>query len=536
MEEKIILKYKKKGGETMINLKNISKGFNGQIVLQNVNLSVFGQERIALVGANGSGKSTLLKILAGILEPDEGKVEKTSNLKVVYFPQEIPQENLKKTGRELLTQEMGITPERVLGEIGMLCKQLRFPVEKINARAETLSGGEKSKLMLIFILKSQADIFLLDEPTNNLDLQGLILLENFILTDKHGFLIVSHDRKFLDRLVAGVVEMNEEIHNVEIYHHVSYTSYLNERKRREKREQEAYEAYQIEKQRLLETARRKKQEAIKMARGPKQRRDNDKYIVGFKKDRSKKIASRASAIEKQADRLQEVKQHKHRLPLNLRFQFSKRSGNIIFRLKNIEVVRNHFRLGPLDWEVNYGDRIAILGPNGQGKSTLLQILTQERKIDNGFFSIGSMVKIGYLPQETDFKSGEYLLDYFLRTIKINQSDARRILARFGFSTDDIKLSTQDLSSGEKSRLILATLMAQDINCLLLDEPTNHLDPEALDRLEQALKEFSGTIVMVSHDRYLIDQVGITKTCLMENGKLSGLRDYREYEQKIILEI
>jgi len=182
-------------------------------------------------------------------------------------------------------------------------------------------------------------------------------------------------------------------------------------------------------------------------------------------------------------------------------------------------------------EISYGDRIAIIGPNGQGKTTLLQVLAGKCKIDNGFFRVGSKVKIGYLPQEIDFKPEEWVLDYFLRITEIDQTNARRLLNRFGFSAYDVQLAIQNLSPGEKSRLILATLMAQEINCLLLDEPTNHLDPEALDRLEQALKEFSGTIIMVSHDRYLIDQIDVTKTYLMENGKLSDLRDYHEYERK-----
>lgn len=520
----------------MISLKNISKNFNGQIVLKNISLSVSEHEMIALVGPNGSGKSTLLKILAGILEPDEGQVEMSSGLNVAYFPQEIKQEDQRKTVREFIFQKLRIRPEKVLSEIGVLCKQLRFPLERIDASINTLSGGEKSKLMLVSILKSQADIFLLDEPTNNLDLQGLIYLENFIHTSHCRFLIVSHDRKFLDRLVKCVIELKEETHDIEIYHNVSYSSYLNERKKRKEKKQEEYEIYQIEKQRLLETVRKKKQEAIKMARGPKKRRDKDKYIVGFKKDRSKKIASHASAIEKQISRLQEIKQCKYRLPLNLSFQFSQRSGDVVFRLKNVEVVRSHFRLEPLNLEINYGDRIVVIGPNGQGKTTLLRILIQKDKENSGFVQIGSGVKIGYLPQEIIFRLNEDVLSYFLRIVDFDQSNARRILARFGFFADDIKTKTQDLSSGEKSRLILATLMAQDVNCLIFDEPTNHLDPEAIDCLERALKEFSGTIILVSHDRYLIDQVGITKTYLMENGKLSSLRDYHEYEQKIILKI
>lgn len=535
MEERDTTKIQKEGGKKMIVLRSISKSFSRQVVLDDVNFSVSEDESIALVGPNGSGKSTLLKILAGVLKPDAGRVEISPGLKIAYFPQEITQENQRKTGREFLAQKMKITPEKLFAKIGLLSKQLYFPLEKIDVSIGNLSGGEKSKLVLMSILNSQADIFLLDEPTNNLDLRGLVILENFILASQQGFLIVSHDRKFLNRLVRNVVEINEERHNLEIYRHVSYVSYLKERKRKEQKAQEIYEDYRIKKQRLLRSVQKKKQEAIKMASGPKERRDKDKYIVGFKKDRSKKVASHALAIEKRIGRLKEIKRPKHRLPLNLNFRFSERSGDIVFRLKDIEANRNCFHLGPLNLEVSYGDRVVILGPNGAGKTNLLQIITQKSKEYKGLIKIGSKVQIGYLPQEIDFKPGEDVLAYFLKITRLDQSNARRILARFGFFADDIKVNTQDLSLGEKSRLILASLMAQEVNCLVLDEPTNHLDPEALDRLEQALKKFSGTILLVSHDRYLIDQIGITKTFLMKNGKLNSLVDYHQYEQKIISE-
>ena len=531
MKRKDKKKKRKKEDLTMIQLKSISKSFGNQVILKNIDLSVFNYERVALVGANGSGKSTLLKILAGALEPDKGEIEKLSDSKIAYFPQEISSEHLKKTGRDFFVQEIKTRPEKVLGEIGMFCKQLQFPVEKIDEPIESLSGGEKSKIMLMIILKSQADIILLDEPTNNLDLQGLIVLENFILASNQGFFIVSHDRKFLDRLVTKVIELDEQTHDLKIYPNASYRSYLKERKKRENKEIEAYESYQAEKQRLLETARKKKQEALKMAQGPKQRRDKDKYVIGFKKDRAKKIASHALRIEKQISRLQEVKQPRHRLPLNLSFLFSKRSGDLVFQLKNIETTRNQFCLGPLSWEVNYGDRIAIIGPNGQGKTTLLEILAGKQETQKGVLRIGSMVKIGYLSQETFFKQKESILDYFLRITESKKSDAYQTLVRFGFASDEVKANTDNLSAGEKSRLILSTLMAQEINCLLLDEPTNHLDPEALDRLEQALKGFAGTIILVSHDRYLIEQINMTKTYLMEKGKLSVLHDYHQYESK-----
>jgi len=527
-------KHQKKEGKVMITLKNIGKSFGEKVVLKNINLSVFEREFIALVGQNGSGKSTLLKILANLLEPDEGKVDCFSELQIAYFPQEISLKDQNKTGRELLSELMGVDPNKIAGRIGLSCKKLRFPVEKLDSKIMTLSGGEKSKLMLMLILNSPADIFLLDEPTNNLDLRGLILLENFILANRHGFLVVSHDRKFLDRLTVGVIEINKT-HNIDVFHHATYTSYLKEKKSREKKEMESYEDFQREKKRLEESARKKKEKASKMARGPKKRLDNDKHIVGFKKDRAKRVASQASSMEKRSGRLTEVKKPKSQLPLNLRFQFSERSGDVVFGLSEVEVEQKKFHLGPINLEINFEDRVVLIGPNGEGKSTLLKLLLGELSSSNGVFQMGSRVKIGYLPQETRFNDKETVLEYFLKTVELEQSNSRKILKRFGFSADDMSASCQDLSPGEKSRLVLATLMAKDVNCLILDEPSNHLDPEALDRIMESLKEFPGTIIIVSHDRYLIDQIGITKTYLMENGKISALRDYHEYEENVLLD-
>jgi len=517
---------------TMITLKNISKSFNEKIVFKGVNLSIFEGEVIALVGPNGSGKSTLLKIIAKIIQPDSEKIETLLDLKIAYFPQEIPLEYQNISVKDFFAKEFNLNPEKVYGFIADLFGKLELPKEKLNSVIKNLSGGEKSKLMLISIMKSQANIFLLDEPTNNLDLRGLIMLENFINSSSCGFLIVSHDRKFLEKLAVGIIEINENTHNVEIYS-CGYSNYLKTRKNKEKKEIEKYEDYIKEKRRLEETARNRKQEAQKMQKGSKTPRDKDKYIIAFKKDRSKKITSQASQIELRIKKMEIIKKPEYHLPLNLEFNFSERSGDLVFSIENARGGQDDFNLGPINIEINYKDRIVIIGPNGGGKSTFLKILTRDKTTKQGTVRIGSRVNIGYLPQELIFNDQDNLLNYFLNNTDIQQSNARKILARFGFFEEDVKILVKDLSPGERSRLILATLMTKEVNCLILDEPTNHLDPEALDRLETALKIFQGTIIIVSHDRYFIDQIRITKTCLMENGKLLFLKDYREYEKTVL---
>lgn len=513
----------------MITLKNVNKSFDEKIVFKGINLSIFEGEIVALVGPNGSGKSTLLKIMAEIIKPDSGKIEKLLDLKIAYFPQEISSEHQNTTVKNFFAEQLNLNPEKVYGNVADLFGKLELPKEKLNSIIKNLSGGEKSKLMLISIIKSQANIFLLDEPTNNLDLHGLVMLENFINASICGFLIVSHDRKFLEKLAVEIIEINENTKNIETYS-CGYNDYLKTRKNKEKKEIEKYEDYLKEKGRLKETARNTKQEAQKIQKGPKSPRDHDKYITGFKKDRSKKIASHASQIEKRLENLKIVEKPKYHLPLNLEFNFIERSGDLVFSVENAISAQNNFNIGPINLGVNYKDRIVILGPNGGGKSTFLKMLIGDKDIKNGAVRIGSRVKIGYLPQELIFNNQDNIINYFLDNTDIMQSNGRKILARFGFFEDDIKTLVKDLSPGERSRLILATLMAKEVNCLILDEPTNHLDPEALDRLESALKNFQGTIIVVSHDRYFIDQIKTTKTYLMKSGKLLPLKDYHEYEK------
>ena len=518
----------------MINLNNISKSFGERVILKDVNLSIFENQFIALVGRNGSGKSTLLKIMANILKPDEGKVNYSTGLQVAYFPQEIASENQDKTGRIILAEIMKIEPDKVVGKIGLSSKKLQFPIEKLDIQIKTLSGGEKNKLMLMLIFNSPADIFLLDEPTNNLDLRGLIFLENFILDKKKTFLVVSHDRKFLDRLTNAVIEINNKTNNIDFYHQTTYSAYLEKKEVQEKKEIENYKDFQKEKKRLEKSASKSKEKALKMTSGPKKRRDKDKFIVGFKKDRSKKIASNAFSIEKQIERLSEIEKPQYHLPLNLQFNFSERSGDIVFHLSGVETKQGNFHLGPINLDINFGDRVVLLGSNGEGKSVFLKLILGKYSLVSGTSQIGSRVKVGYLPQEIIFKNKETVLQYFFEAVEIIQSDGRKILKRFGFSADDMAVNYSDLSPGERSRLVLAALMAKDINYLVLDEPSNHLDPEALDRLKKALRDFPGTIVIVSHDRHLLDQIDINKTYLIKNGKINFLHNYHEYEKKVFL--
>lgn len=519
--------------KAMFTLRRITKYFGEKLVLKDVSFSLWSNEVIALVGANGSGKSTMLKIIAGEIEPDEGSMEVSPGIKIAYFPQEIPPAEEDQTGREYLSRKTGDAGGRHIFELASSMDKLGFPQEKLETKISKMSGGERGKLALLSILSSGSDFFLLDEPTNNLDFVGLLLLEKFISSSQAGFLIVSHDRKFLNRLATSIIEMDEDKHSAEVFSNTKYHDYLEERKRKEAEKQKKYDDYASEKARLEKTVKAKKGEAQDQQKGPRVARDNDKYAAGFKRDKSKKLASRATSIEKRLGRMETIEKPRFRLPLNLRFNFTERSGDKVFSLSSAEYRNDGVSIGPINQTISYGERIVIMGPNGSGKSTLLKLLTGHLTPISGVVTMGARVRIGYLPQIMEIKGGETLLEYFMDNADIDQSNGRKILARFGFSGDAVKAVVGEMSPGERSRLILASLMAKDVNCLVLDEPTNHLDPEALDRLEEALEGFEGTVVIVSHDRYLVEKIRATKTLVLENSQLHPVRDYHEYERRIL---
>lgn len=516
----------------MITLRNISKNFDGKTVLKGASLTIQQDKFFALVGENGTGKSTLLKIAAGLLEPDEGKREVSHDLKFFYCPQELTLEQQEMTGEEYVKSQTESQTQCNRSDDNEFVEEFSLPEQKLKKPVKLLSGGEKSKLILYAAMRSQADVFLFDEPTNNLDLPSLILLERFLKSISAGGLIVSHDRKLLNNLASGIIEIDSNNRSLNFYPSCNYQRYLEEKNKNLTKQEKEYQDYSEEKRRLEKSVQLSQARAREMQKGPKVPRDHDKYVVGFKKDRSKKLAGHASALQKRIERAEDVQRPISRLPFNLTFEISRRSGDIVFRFRQFQTCNEVLKIGPIDFDVFYGDRIAILGTNGSGKTTFLKNSVGGGNYQ-GIFSIGSNVEIGYLPQEIIFSENQNVLTYFLEKSGLDETNGRRILFRFGFEEGEINKKLFYLSPGEKSRLILAGLMARKANCLILDEPTNHLDFEALDRLESALQNFSGTLIVISHDRYFLDRIQIARTYLMDNGLLKSMKDYHEYEDKIM---
>jgi len=429
----------------------VSKSFGAEVVLADVDLVVPPRARIGLVGPNGAGKSTLLRLLAGLEEPDAGRIRRTPpSLAVGYLAQE-------------------------------------------RDAADARSGGQKARAALADILRGGFDVLLLDEPTNDLDFAGLAWLERGLASHPGSIVVVSHDRAFLDRSVTRIVELDEWTRGAKEYSG-GWSDYEAERERRRERHYQRWEASVSERRRIEEQQRRMMEW---------ERRG---YGQGRKKKKSKDVKRTYGAKLAQVEKVEKPYEP---WELQLSLAPAARSGDVVVRLEGAVIERGSFRLGSLDLEVGWGDRLAIAGPNGSGKTTLLDALLGRLPLASGSRWLGPGVVLGELEQDRAALTGPRTLLEIFRDFP--EETARTLLAKFGLGADDVLRAALSLSPGERTRAGLALLTARGVNCLVLDEPTNHLDVEAIEELERALADYDGTVLLVTHDRRFLEAFAPTRT-------------------------
>jgi ATPase subunit of ABC transporter with duplicated ATPase domains len=374
-----------------------------------------------------------------------------------------------------------------------------------------LSGGQAARAALAAILLSRFDVLLLDEPTNDLDFDGLERLERFVAERPGGAVIVSHDRAFLERTVTRVLEIDEIAHTAAEFGG-GWAGYLQLRSTATRHAEERYEAYATERDRLTDRASRQRQWSETGVRNAKASDEPDKNVRRARTQRSEKQASKVRASEKSLERLEEVDKPWRRWELQLRFGGGERSGDVTARLDGAVMRRGGFQLGPLYLELAWGERAALVGPNGSGKTTLVEALLGRLPLDAGTRWVGPGVRVGTLDQaRAGFGGEDSLLDGFVALTGLPQQEARSLLAKFGLESDAVGRPAGTLSPGERTRANLAQLMASGANWLVLDEPTNHLDLPAIEQLETALDAYDGTLLLVTHDRALLEAVELDRT-------------------------
>ncbi|AJG59507.1 TPA: ribosomal protection-like ABC-F family protein [Bacillus cereus] len=523
---------------TICSVNNVTKSFGGNIIFENISLEIKNGERVGLVGRNGSGKTTIFQLLTGMESLDAGAIHMKKGTRIGHVAQ-IPKfdesmtvyevlssafKTEKELEREMRTLEKDMAEEqepsvlqKLMERYGVIQEKFAFLggyeieaniIKVANGLQVTelfprsfleLSGGEQTKVSLAYMLLQKPDLLLLDEPTNHLDLFAVEWLEQFLKEYNGTVMVISHDRYFLDEVVTKIFDLEDgEIH----VYHTNYSRFVEEK---EERLLQEFQAYQEQQKKI-----KKMKEAIKRLR----------EWANQANPPNEGLHKRARSMERALERMQKLKKPiLERKQMGLQFEGQDRSGKDVVVMKEVSKgFADHPLFNEVNLHVRFQERAAIVGRNGTGKTTLLKLLLEQIEPDAGEIRIGSSVKIGYLSQHAYGNRKSNVLEAFREYVAVTEGEARHILAKFLFYGPAVFKKVTQLSGGEKMRLRLAQLMYQDINFLILDEPTNHLDIESREVLEEALEQYNGTILAVSHDRYFLNKL-FEKTYWIDEHKL-----------------
>ena len=536
--------------------KDLAGGHGHRTLFESLNLTVAPGDVVGVVGANGAGKSTLLRLLSGETTPMAGTVSTApADAFVGSLPQEherVPGETVagyvaRRTGAAAATAAMEATAEALESddpEAGdnyavALDHWLASGAPDLEDRAPatlaelglsvgtdtlmtSLSGGQAARVALAALLLSRFDIVLLDEPTNDLDLDGLERLESFVRGLRAGVVLVSHDREFLARCVTRIVELDVAQQQVAVYDG-GYDAFLEERAVARRHAREAYDEFAGKKADLVARARTQREWSSQGVRNAmKKSPDNDKIRRKAQTESSEKQGQKVRQMESRIARLDEVDEPRKEWTLKFDIAAAARSSSVVATLDSATKRLGDFVLGPVSLQVTAGDRIAITGPNGAGKTTLLRLLLGHTTPDEGRASKGATVAVGEIDQaRTSLTEDLPLGDAFEGAVpSLTPAEVRTLLAKFGLKADQVTGLVERLSPGERTRAAMALLQARGVNLLVLDEPTNHLDLPAIEQLEQALESYDGTLLLVSHDRRLLANVKLDQRWEVEGGRVT----------------
>jgi ATPase subunit of ABC transporter with duplicated ATPase domains len=541
----------------ILTARGLAAGHADRLLFSGLDLVIAPGEITGLVGANGAGKSTLLRILAGLVPPDQGEVGLSPPAATVGYlsqePERRPGESIngfiaRRTGVARAQQDLDEATALLVEEkpgaddayatalerwlalggadleerAAAVFNTLGLPAGAGSEAVTSLSGGQAARVNLASLLLSRYDVFLLDEPTNDLDIAGLEILEGFVRGLRAGTVLVSHDRAFLERTVHRVCELDLAQQQVRLYGG-GYLAYLQERQIAREHAREAYEKYAGTRAGLQERMRTQIGWADKGVRQARAKAaDNDKHIVHRQVARSEKLAGKVKATERMLDRLDVVAEPRKEWQLNMEIAAAPRSGTVAATLRDAVIERGGFRLGPVSLQVNWADRIAITGPNGAGKSTLIGALLGRLPLVSGQASLGSGIGVGEVDQARSLFDGEVplLAAFSAQVPSLLPEDIRTLLAKYGLVAGHMLRPASSLSPGERTRAALALLQARGVNLLVLDEPTNHLDLPAIEQLEGALETYPGTFLLVTHDRRMLEAVAVTRRIAVANGHVT----------------
>jgi ATPase subunit of ABC transporter with duplicated ATPase domains len=550
------------GVSATIQARGVGAAYGDRELFTGLDLIIAPGDVVGLVGPNGSGKSTLLRMLAGVRAPDQGTITVSPRDARLGLLTQQPDAQQGETIRQQLQRRTGVSAAGIAMESsahslaeglpgadeayataletwlalggGDLDERLEIVASDLGLAVDldrglhTLSGGQAARVSLAGLLLSRYDAYLLDEPTNDLDADGLDILEDFVATLDAPCILVSHDREFLARTVTTVVEIDRSLQTVATYGG-SYDAYLEERSIARRRARESFEEYAARRSSLEERARRQRAWMDKGTRNALRKKksgaERDKFISHHATATAEKQAAKARQTERIIERLDVVEEPRKEWDLQFTIASAGRSGDVVAVASEASVERGDFTLGPVTLQLDFADRVAITGPNGSGKTTLLGLLLGRIPATSGTAGVRSSVVVGEVDQaraafESDLTLGRAFEDEMPQW---SHAEVRTLLAKFGLRADHVARQANSLSPGERTRAALALLQARGVNLLVLDEPTNHLDLPAIEQLEQAMDAFDGTILLVTHDRRMLSTVRLTRRWEVDQGLVREIR-------------
>ena len=504
----------------LLSVNSIEKRYDAETVFQNISFTLDEGHRVALVGRNGAGKSTVMKIIAGRKEPDTGSVVLTNGRRAAYLPQDIEHDETR-TGIEYIQDGTDLRPHQFFPVLEGLGVSQKVAEQKLTE----MSGGQQTKMLLTRFLLEPSDILLLDEPTNNLDMPSLLWLEAFLASSKKAMLIISHDLVFLNNVANRVFELKDGKLTVE---RGTYGDYLERKKKEFARQMKEY-AMHLQKVRQLEQAKttlRTKGERIDTTTAS----DNDKIAAGAVRDRASAGQRQVKSIEKRIKQLGTVEKPFEEEPFTLSIHARKTESDVEITADDMVAgYTDKTLVGPVSFTLKFGDRMCVMGMNGSGKSTVLKTITGAHQPVSGTVNVTEGVLFGDLMQQHERADrNERAADFFMRQTGGDHQKAMHMLKQAGFTEQMIQQRISGLSSGMRARLLFAVFTVLGVNVLILDEPTNHLDMEAVAALKELLKGYTGTVLLVSHNRWFLEELEIGAYYSIADGEMSRIRDFDKY--------
>ena len=507
----------------LLQVNKIGKQFANESLFNGVSFTLDEGHKVALVGKNGVGKSTLMKILAGVESPDTGSVLLSSGRSISYVPQEVDGDD-SRTGVEYIQDGLDIKEHQFLPVLN----GLGVPQEIAKQKLTSMSGGQQTKILLTRLLLTPADIFLFDEPTNNLDIPSLLWLEKYLVSLKKAMIVVSHDLVFLDTVTNRVFELKDENLTIE---RGKYSHYLERKQKEFDRQMKEHKIHKEEISRIERNIDALQQKGTKIINtiAP----DKDKLAAGRKKDDAQKAQGKVKTLKKRLDIMKKAEKPFEEEVISLNIKACNTDSDIEIDLDDVVAgYTDGVKVGPLSLHLGLGDRICLMGENGSGKSTLLKTIVGTMDPLDGNVKRTECIVIGdFMQHHQQVRGTMTAREYFISNVSSDNERAMHTLKRTGFTDENINQQVSNLSSGMRARLQFAIFMALGVNVLILDEPTNHLDIETVNALTEMLKTYDGIVLLVSHNRWFLKKLDIQRYYNVEDGGVEHIKEFDKYVQR-----